>query len=95
MQQLSEKQAEFIEEIKERFQDLKWAVSVWPKKTEAPGNWNTFKLQVLDYCMENGLTILEKPECLLVGRTYNACEYMYCRIIEILSNPKKAESSLS
>jgi hypothetical protein len=90
---LTEKQAEFLEEIKERFRDTKWSVSVWPKKEEAPGNWNTFKLLVLDFCMENGLIILEKPDSLLIGRTYNVCEYAHCRILEILSDPKKAEVS--
>lgn len=91
MEQLTEQQSQFIEEAKERFQDLQWSCSVWPKKTEAPGNWNNFKLRVLDFCMENGLYILEKPECLLIGRTYNACEYTYCRLEQILSDPKKAE----
>lgn len=93
MEPLTEQQSQFIEVAKEKFRDPKWSCSVWPKKSEAPGNWNTFKLRVLDFCMENELYILEKPECLLVGRNYNACEYMYCRIAEILSDPKKAEVS--
>lgn len=93
MQQLTEQQSEFLEEIKTKFEDTQWSVSVWPKKSEAPGNWNTFKLLVLDFCMENGLIILEKPDCLLIGRTYNACEYVHCRLIETLSDPKKAEVS--
>lgn len=93
MQQLTEKQSEFLEEIKTKFENPQWSVSLWPKKSEAPGNWNTFKLLVLDFCMENGLIILEKPDCLLIGRTYNACEYTYCRLEEILSDPKKAEVS--
>lgn len=95
--EVSQQQSEFLTEVKERFQDPKWSVSSFPKTTEQPGTWNTFKLKLLEFCMENGLYFLEKRNFLHVGKTHQICEYADTRLQEHLSKMPKgqAEGSLN
>jgi hypothetical protein len=85
MQQLTERQAQFIEETKVAFKSPQWSVSSYPKRIDNPGDWITFKYQLLDFCMENGFYFLEKENFFHVGKSHNVCEYADTKLIERLS----------
>lgn len=86
MQQLTEKQAEFIEEIQTKFTNLAWSVSSYPKYIDTPGDWTAFKFQLLDFCLQNNLQFLEKPMFFHVGRSITACEYADVKLAEHLKD---------
>lgn len=85
-EKLTVKQSEFIEEIKAKFENLQWSVSSYPKYADTPGDWTSFKFQLLDFCLQNNLHFLEKPMFFHVGRSLTACEFVDAKLAEHLKD---------
>lgn len=83
---LTEKQSEFLEEIKTKFENLQWSVSSYPKYVDTPGDLTAFKFQLLDFCLLNNLFFLEKPMFFHCGRSLTACEYVDAKLAEHLKD---------
>jgi hypothetical protein len=85
MENLTEKQTAFIEEIKERFQHEKWSVSSYPKYQDKQSTWIPFKYYLLDFAMKNNLYFLEKSNFVHVGKSHNICEFADTKLNQFLS----------